>query len=62
MGCLRVVDAPAFVTSAGTLRSPVVSTDAWFSTARNYVMYANEGGLYDDVKPWLTYPSPVPAR
>ena len=29
------------------------STREWFSTARNYVMYANEGGLYDDVKPWL---------
>jgi transitional endoplasmic reticulum ATPase len=30
------------------------STREWFATARNYVMYANEGGLYDDVKPWLT--------
>lgn len=29
------------------------STKEWFSTARNYVMYANESGLYDDVKPWL---------
>jgi transitional endoplasmic reticulum ATPase len=29
------------------------STKEWFATARNYVMYANEGGLYDDVKPWL---------
>jgi AAA+ superfamily predicted ATPase len=29
------------------------STREWFATARNYVMYANEGGLYDDVKPWL---------
>ncbi|HEY0153136.1 MAG TPA: AAA family ATPase [Longimicrobium sp.] len=29
------------------------STREWFSTARNYVMYANESGLYDDVKPWL---------
>ncbi|HEX2094752.1 MAG TPA: AAA family ATPase [Longimicrobiaceae bacterium] len=25
----------------------------WFATARNYVLYANEGGLYDDVKPYL---------
>jgi len=30
------------------------STREWFATARNYVMYANEGGLYDDVKPWLS--------
>jgi transitional endoplasmic reticulum ATPase len=29
------------------------STREWFSTARNYVLYANESGLYDDVKPWL---------
>jgi len=29
------------------------STREWFATARNYVMYANESGLYDDVKPWL---------
>jgi len=25
----------------------------WFATARNYVTYANEGGQYDDVKPYL---------
>ncbi|HEX8696434.1 MAG TPA: ATP-binding protein [Longimicrobium sp.] len=25
----------------------------WFATARNYVLYANEGGQYDDVKPYL---------
>ncbi|HEX2205872.1 MAG TPA: AAA family ATPase [Longimicrobium sp.] len=25
----------------------------WFSTARNYVLYANDSGLYDDVKPYL---------
>ncbi len=25
----------------------------WFATARNYVQYANEGGQYDDVKPYL---------
>ena len=29
------------------------STREWFSTARNYVLYSNESGLYDDVKPWL---------
>ena len=25
----------------------------WFSTARNYVLYANDSGLYDDVRPYL---------
>ncbi|HEU0076822.1 MAG TPA: ATP-binding protein [Longimicrobiaceae bacterium] len=25
----------------------------WFATARNYVLYANEAGQYDDVKPYL---------
>jgi transitional endoplasmic reticulum ATPase len=35
------------------LREVRPSTREWFSTARNYVLYANEGGLYDDVKPWL---------
>lgn len=29
------------------------STRDWFATARNYTLYANEGGIYDDVKPWL---------
>ncbi len=30
---------------------PVASE--WFATARNYVLYANDAGLYDDVKPYL---------
>jgi hypothetical protein len=25
------------------------STRAWFETARNYAMFANEGGAYDDL-------------
>jgi SpoVK/Ycf46/Vps4 family AAA+-type ATPase len=29
------------------------STGEWFSTARNYVLYSNEGGLYDDVRTYL---------
>jgi AAA+ superfamily predicted ATPase len=29
------------------------STTEWFATARNYVLYANEGGLYDPVRPYL---------
>lgn len=29
------------------------TTREWFSTARNYVLYANDSGLYDDVRPYL---------
>ncbi|MFM7852267.1 MAG: cell division protein, partial [Flammeovirgaceae bacterium] len=28
------------------------STKDWFTTARNYALYSNESGLYDDI---LTY-------
>jgi AAA+ superfamily predicted ATPase len=38
------------VTAAKTL---VPSTREWFATARNYVLYANESGLYDAVRPYL---------
>jgi SpoVK/Ycf46/Vps4 family AAA+-type ATPase len=37
----------------GAAKAVRPSTREWFSTARNYVLYANESGLYDDVKPWL---------
>lgn len=29
------------------------STKEWFSTARNYALYANEGGLYDDILKYM---------
>ncbi|TAJ21692.1 MAG: AAA family ATPase [Planctomycetota bacterium] len=29
------------------------STREWFATAKNYVLYANEGGVYDDVARWM---------
>jgi SpoVK/Ycf46/Vps4 family AAA+-type ATPase len=29
------------------------STKDWFATARNYALYANEGGLYDDILKYL---------
>jgi transitional endoplasmic reticulum ATPase len=29
------------------------TTREWFSTVRNYVLYQNEGGLYDPVRPYL---------
>jgi hypothetical protein len=29
------------------------STRAWFDSARNFAMYANEGGLYDDLVDYM---------
>jgi hypothetical protein len=29
------------------------STAEWFTTARNYAMFANKGGLYDDILKYL---------
>jgi transitional endoplasmic reticulum ATPase len=31
----------------------IPTTREWFATARNYVIYANQGGLYDAVRPYL---------
>jgi AAA+ superfamily predicted ATPase len=36
--------------AAGTLRP---TTKEWFSTARNYALYSNQGGLYDDIIKYL---------
>ncbi|PIE25227.1 MAG: cell division protein [Planctomycetota bacterium] len=35
------------------LRSVKPTTKEWFTTARNYVLYANEGGQFDELKSWL---------
>ena len=29
------------------------TTREWFATARNYALYANQGGIYDDILKWL---------
>jgi SpoVK/Ycf46/Vps4 family AAA+-type ATPase len=34
-------------------KSVGATTREWFATVRNYVLYANEGGLYDPVRPYL---------
>ncbi|HEY9868742.1 MAG TPA: ATP-binding protein, partial [Candidatus Obscuribacterales bacterium] len=36
-----------------SLRAVKPSTSEWFSSARNYAVYANEGGLYDDILKYL---------
>ncbi len=36
--------------AAGTVKP---STREWFSTARNYALYSNQGGIYDDILKYL---------
>jgi transitional endoplasmic reticulum ATPase len=38
------------VAAAGTLRP---TTREWFATARNYALYSNQGGIYDDILKYL---------
>jgi len=35
-----------FLAAAGTLKP---TTKEWFATARNYALYSNQGGIYDDI-------------
>ena len=37
-------------TAAGTVKP---STQEWFATARNYALYSNQGGTYDDILKYL---------
>jgi AAA+ superfamily predicted ATPase len=37
-------------TAAGSVKP---STKEWFATARNYALYANQGGIYDDIVKYL---------
>jgi len=38
------------VAAAGTLKS---TTKEWFATARNYALYSNQGGIYDDILQYM---------
>lgn len=40
----------------GALRDARPTTREWFETARNYAVYSNEGGLYDDILDYLKIP------
>jgi SpoVK/Ycf46/Vps4 family AAA+-type ATPase len=44
------VETGDLVKAASAMRP---TTTDWFATARNYVLYANDSGLYDAVKPYL---------
>jgi AAA+ superfamily predicted ATPase len=49
-GVPRPLTTLDLVAAAGTLRP---TTREWFATARNYALYANQGGAYDDVLKYL---------
>jgi len=36
--------------AVGTLKP---TTKEWFATARNYALYSNQGGIYDDILQYL---------
>ena len=46
------------ITKAIKVHKP--TTAEWFSTARNYALYANETGLYDDILQYLNIKPPSP--
>ncbi|WP_439679417.1 ATP-binding protein [Embleya sp. MST-111070] len=48
-GSVRMIGMADLLAAAKAIRP---STDAWFATARNVAMFANDGGTYDDL---LTY-------
>jgi transitional endoplasmic reticulum ATPase len=37
----------------GAIKSVKPSTQEWFATARNYALYANQGGIYDDIVAYM---------
>jgi len=47
---IRSVTARDFDRALGELRP---STRAWFETARNFVLFANSGGMYDDLQAYM---------
>src|SRR2546430_7642014 len=49
-GNVRTIGLPDFQRALKDIRP---STRAWFETARNFVLFANEGGLYDDLMAYM---------
>lgn len=45
-GTVRLIDMKDLLAAA---RQVVPSTEPWFASARNVAMYANDGGMYDDL-------------
>ena len=49
-GVPRPLTTKDLLAAAGTVKP---STREWFSTARNYALYSNQGGIYDDIVKYL---------
>ncbi len=49
-GSLQPLTTADLATAAGRVKA---TTKEWFATARNYALYANQGGAYDDVLKYL---------
>jgi AAA+ superfamily predicted ATPase len=49
-GQLEPLRTKDLLTAAGTIKP---STREWFATARNYALYSNQGGTYDDILKYL---------
>jgi transitional endoplasmic reticulum ATPase len=45
-GVPRPLTTKDLVTAAAAIKP---STREWFATARNYALYSNQGGIYDDI-------------
>ncbi|UJB40316.1 ATP-binding protein [Streptomyces sp. A1-5] len=49
-GTVRMIGMPDLLAAAGQVAP---STEPWFAAARNVAMYANDGGIYDDLVAYL---------
>lgn len=49
-GALKPLKTKDVLTAAGNVKP---STREWFATARNYALYSNQGGVYDDILKFL---------
>jgi hypothetical protein len=49
-GQLQPLRTKDFLAAAGNVKP---STREWLATARNYALYSNQGGAYDDILKYL---------
>ena len=49
-GAAKPLTTKDFTAAIGTLKP---TTKEWFATARNYALYSNQGGIYDDILQFL---------
>jgi SpoVK/Ycf46/Vps4 family AAA+-type ATPase len=49
-GSLQPLRTKDLLNAAGNVKP---STREWFATARNYALYSNQGGAYDDILKYL---------